>query len=382
MTPGRVLIVGAGLAGSRCAETLRSARLRGRGAARRRGAAPAVRAARALEGVPRGSPRRGRPQTRDVLAREGSRAPARHAGSSRGHGRSHRRDRCRAASVGRARPRDGCAAAAARPLRRTIRRPPPADDRRRRKPPRGDRPWTPARHRWSRVHRSRGRLDRPGAGRRGDHPRGPERSARQGARSGGRPIAGRALPRTRRRPSPRSAGRASRRGPGRHATGGRPRRRERGPLRRAPRRGRGGSSRRARRRRRDPYGCVRSHGAPRCLRLRRRGRVLATLARQARPHGALDERGRDRARRSRGPSSGSQSPTTTSPTSGRISSASGSSTSVIRTAGRGSSWTDEPESFSARYHREDGCLVAALLVNRRAEVGAARRELAELRPAA
>ena len=42
----------------------------------------------------------------------------------------------------------------------------------------------------------------------------------------------------------------------------------------------------------------------------------------------------------------------------------------------------EPGSFSARYHREDGRLVAALLVNRRAEVGAARRELSELRPAA
>lgn len=42
----------------------------------------------------------------------------------------------------------------------------------------------------------------------------------------------------------------------------------------------------------------------------------------------------------------------------------------------------ESDSFSARYYREDGCLVAALLVNRRAEVGAARRELAELRPAA
>jgi NADPH-dependent 2,4-dienoyl-CoA reductase/sulfur reductase-like enzyme len=42
----------------------------------------------------------------------------------------------------------------------------------------------------------------------------------------------------------------------------------------------------------------------------------------------------------------------------------------------------EPGSFAARYHTEDGRLVAALLVNRRAEVGAVRRELAELRPAA
>jgi 3-phenylpropionate/trans-cinnamate dioxygenase ferredoxin reductase subunit len=42
----------------------------------------------------------------------------------------------------------------------------------------------------------------------------------------------------------------------------------------------------------------------------------------------------------------------------------------------------EPGSFAARYHTEDGRLVAALLVNRRADVGAVRRELAELRPAA
>ena len=42
----------------------------------------------------------------------------------------------------------------------------------------------------------------------------------------------------------------------------------------------------------------------------------------------------------------------------------------------------EPGSFSARYFREDGRLVAALFVNRRAEVGPARRELAELRSAA
>ena len=57
-------------------------------------------------------------------------------------------------------------------------------------------------------------------------------------------------------------GRASRRQPGGGPRGS-PLRREPSPLRRRARRGRGGASRRPRRRRRDPYGRVRSDGAAR-----------------------------------------------------------------------------------------------------------------------
>jgi 3-phenylpropionate/trans-cinnamate dioxygenase ferredoxin reductase subunit len=59
----------------------------------------------------------------------------------------------------------------------------------------------------------------------------------------------------------------------------------------------------------------------------------------------------------------------------------------LQHVGHGSGWTrvaleGNAESFSARYHARDGTLVAALLANRPHEVGAVRRELAELRLAA
>ena len=92
-TPRTILIVGAGLAGARCAETLRAEGYRRRARARRRGAARAVRAPGPLEGVPR---RQARPRGHDssprvVLERAADRPCASARGSSRSTGTRRRR---------------------------------------------------------------------------------------------------------------------------------------------------------------------------------------------------------------------------------------------------------------------------------------------------
>ena len=92
-----VLVVGAGLAGARCAETLRAEGYEGALAAPRRGAGRPVRAARAVEGVPRRGAR-GRqpvPAARLLLGRAAASSSVSATRSPRIDASEDRRDRCR-----------------------------------------------------------------------------------------------------------------------------------------------------------------------------------------------------------------------------------------------------------------------------------------------
>ena len=112
--PGTVVIVGAGLAGARAAETLRAPRVPGQSRARRRGTRAAVRAARALEGIPRRQPRR------DLAAP----APAHVLGTSTRSSSCSRTESTRSTRPGVARRRVVDARAEVRRPRARHRRPP------------------------------------------------------------------------------------------------------------------------------------------------------------------------------------------------------------------------------------------------------------------
>ena len=136
MTPDSILVVGAGLAGARCAETLRAEGYAGSLVVLGDEAPAAVRAARALEGVSRGHQGRARaPAARTVfLGRSSDRAAARGARRRRrpaspdGDDRGGRRSR-----LGRPRARDWRAAASA-PFPCSARSARPAHGRRTRRP--------------------------------------------------------------------------------------------------------------------------------------------------------------------------------------------------------------------------------------------------------
>ena len=211
MTPRSVLVVGAGLAGARCAETLRAEGYDGDARARRRGAVRALRAAGALEGVPRGDADGGRAcSLRPPIfwAEQRDRARARTAGDRGSTRRAPRDDRSRAAlPLGRARPgdRSATATAAVRSARAACTSCERSRDalalRRRARARRA------ARHRRRRLRRRRGRLDRARARRRGDDARGGPDAVRTRcwAPAIGTLLGG-PLPRARRRPAHGSAG--------------------------------------------------------------------------------------------------------------------------------------------------------------------------------
>ena len=200
-TPGsRILVVGAGLAGARCAETLRA------GGTRATSCWSATSRWRPTSGVPcrRTSSQVSASSTTSSSARTrsgatGDRAAARLSDRVRRQGCGHGDHSGRRRSVlghARARDRRGAAAPA---VRSTAQRHVLRTGGRRARAPAGARAWSQARDRGRRLRRGRGGLDGVQAGRQGDDARPRARSLPARARPGYRPYAGPPLPRPRHR---------------------------------------------------------------------------------------------------------------------------------------------------------------------------------------
>ena len=158
-----VLIVGAGLAGARCAETLRSEGFEGRILLVGEEPVPTVRAPCSLEATPgrHTRARRSDPQASRVLGSAGHRPPARPPRVTDRPSRKERPARGRNVDrLGLARPRHGSKAAPARPGRHAGGCPLASDARRRARLPRRAAARRSAGHRRGGLRRDRGRFDR------------------------------------------------------------------------------------------------------------------------------------------------------------------------------------------------------------------------------
>ena len=359
MRPGTVLVVGAGLAGARAAETLRAEGYDGRLIVVGDEASRPVRAAGPLEGVSRRHQERAAAPAppAGVLGRlrdrAAARAPRRPHRSGPPNGDPHARARCSPGTPWCSRPAPGRAACRSRRPEgvhtlRTL-----ADARALRASLVAGRP---PRRRRRRLHRRRGRLDRSLTRPRRDPDRGAPRAVRADARRGRRSATRGALPLLRRRPSPRHGRRRIRR-----------RRRRRRSRRPAHRRDRGALRPRARRDRRSsrpasscPIPSPATRSTPAAT-----SPAAAATGRAPPPKGRPSPAGSSASRPSR-PSPRS---------SGRTSSACGSSSSERPHRPAPSPSTAHADSYVARYYDGEGRLVGALAANRPAAVAALRREL-------
>ena len=356
-SPRSILVVGAGLAGARCAETLRAEGYDGELVlVGEEPFAPYERPALSkefLSGDKSASDLL--PAARLVLAGAADRARARSArrrGRSGAKNRDHERgprDR-----LGRARPGDRSTGAATSIRHAFGRARAPDACRRARASARAPARGAPC-DRGRRIRRRRGRVDRPQARSRRDAARGGLGAVRAGSGARARRQARSALPRPGRR-SPHRNGRGRVPGSsGRTGAGGRARRRQCRRVRRRPRccgcRARTRARRRGRRRRSSPAATTRARGD-------------TGPARPPRPWarpGAFSSSTRSRSsHRSSGPTS----------------SACVCSSSATRRTRTRSSSKARNESFIARYRARGGRLVAALASNQPAAMGGLRLEVA------